>query len=332
MAGSYGDRYVSQPQLSNRKGHEYSLSIRNLLKSIFGLAALVFMAYYVYKNWGMLENYHWQFNIGLLLLSIVLLWLAIASSAFIYYLIFNRLASAKISFWQMFKAYNITNVGRYIPGKLWSVVGLIYYTSEYGVSKKQTTLAIVANEVSSKAAGLIVGICYFFFSNALMGYLPAMIIALVASLIAIHPWVLDKLINGILRFLKKQTIEITFTYPTILKYSLLYIPSWLLHSLAFYVLICSITPIGSINLIKFATILPLCWVIGYLVLMAPGGLGVREAMLVVMLGEFLPHEVALAAAVIQRIWFTFVEGINIPIALWLPIGRKKNIEQKISDR
>jgi glycosyltransferase 2 family protein len=298
-------------------------NLKSLSKTILGAAAIIFMFYYLSQNWNQLQNYHWHFNFWLLLLSMVLLWIALLSTVFIYQLIFSELAGAHLNFLQTFRIINITNIGRYLPGKLWSVVGLIFYTSEYGISKKQTTLAVITNEVAGKASGLILGICYFFFSDSLKGYLPAMIILLAGCMVVIHPWVLDKIINTGLRILKKETIEIEFGYWSILKFVLIFIISWLLHSLAFYVLVNSMAPIGSVSLFKFATILPLCWVIGYIILLAPGGLGVREAMLVVMLGEFLPKEVALAIALIQRVWFTVVEGINVLMALAVPAKTKK---------
>jgi hypothetical protein len=298
-------------------------NFNGIIKTLLGATAIAFMVYYLFQNWGVLKNYQWHFNIWLLLLSMILLWIALASTVLIYQLIFKELAGAHIKYLQLFRIINITNIGRYLPGKLWSVVGLIFYTSEYGINKKQTTLAVITNEVAGKASGLILGILYFFFSDSLKGYLPAMIILLAGCLIVIHPWVLDKIINTGLRILKKQTIEIEFGYWSILKFVLIFIISWLLHSLAFYVLVNSMAPLPSVNLIKFATILPLCWVIGYIILLAPGGLGVREAMLVVMLGEFLPKEVALAIAVIQRLWFTAVEGINVLMALAIPAKTKK---------
>lgn len=298
-------------------------NLKSIIKILLGTAAIIFMFYYLFQNWSMLRNYQWHFNIWLLLLSMVLLWIALLSTVYIYQLIFVELAGAKLNTLQTFRIINITNIGRYLPGKLWSVVGLIVYTSEYGINKKQTTLAVITNEVAGKASGLILGICYFFFSDSLKGYLPAMIILLVGCMIVIHPWVLDKIINTGLRLFKKETIEIEFGYFSILKFVLIFIISWLLHSVAFYVLVNSMAPIGSVNLIKFATIIPLCWVIGYIVLLAPGGLGVREAMLVVMLSEFLPKEVALAIAIIQRVWFTVVEGINVLLALAIPANTKK---------
>ena len=192
--------------------------------------------------------------------------------------------------------------------------GLFYFTGQYGINKKQTTLAIVANEVSSKGSGVLLGLCYFLFSSSFQSYLPLMIALLAACLVIIHPRVLDKVINLALKLVKKQPIKIDFSYSTIFVFFLMYIIIWEIHSLAFYFLINSITPLKAINLVKFSTILPLCWVVGYIILLTPGGIGVREGMLVITLGEFLTPEVALVVAILQRIWFILVEGINVLIS------------------
>lgn len=219
----------------------------------------------------------------------------------------------------MFRAYNISNIGRYLPGKVWSIFGLFYFTGQYGINKKQTTLAIIANEVSYKGSGVLLGLCYFLFSSSFQNYLPLMIALLVACLVVIHPRILDKIINLALKLIKKQPIEIDFSYSTIFVFFLMYIIVWEIHSLAFYVLVNSITPLESVNIFKFSTILPLCWVVGYIILLTPGGIGVREGMLVITLGEFLTPEVALVVAILQRIWFILVEGINVLISFAIPV-------------
>ncbi len=290
------------------------MKLSAILKIFFAVIAIAFMGYYLYKNLSDLQQYHWQFNIVLFLISILILWLALFAIVLIFRLIFKKLINVDIGFLQMFRAYNIANIGRYLPGKVWSIFGLFYFTGQYGINKKQTTLAIVANEVSSKGSGVLLGLCYFLFSSSFQSYLPLMIALLAACLVIIHPRVLDKVINLALKLVKKQPIKIDFSYSTIFVFFLMYIIIWEIHSLAFYFLINSITPLKAINLVKFSTILPLCWVVGYIILLTPGGIGVREGMLVITLGEFLTPEVALVVAILQRIWFILVEGINVLIS------------------
>lgn len=295
------------------------MKLNTLFKILFAVTALAFMGYYLYKNWSALQQHQWQFDIVLILLSMLVLWLAFLGIVLIFKLIFKKLTNVNIGYLLMFRAFNIANIGRYLPGKVWSIVGLFYLTGEYGISKKQTTLAIFANEVSYKGSGVLLGLCYFLFSSSFQNYLPLMLALLAICLVVIHPRILDKIINFALKLFKKQSITIDFSYSTIFMFFLMYIIVWEMHSLAFYVLVNSIAPLESVNIIKFSTILPLCWVVGYIILFMPGGIGVREGMLVITLGEFLSPEVALVVAILQRIWFIIVEGINVLISFAIPV-------------
>jgi len=299
------------------------VSFRSIIKLLFIIAALGFMSYYLAENWSTLKQHDWQFDITLFLLSSALLWLAFFFSIYLIQQAFIRIANAKISLFQLFRVFNIANLGRYLPGKIWNILGMYYLVGEYGISKKQTTIAILASEISYKGSALLIGICYFIFSPLYGQYLPVMITLLACSLIFIHPRIVDKLVNYGLRLFKKQTIQINYSYSTILVFFLLYIIVWMIYSLAFYVFVSSLTSLESVNIFQFFTILPLCWVVGYIMIFAPGGIGVREGMLVIILGEFLPAEVALVIAVTQRIWFTIVEGINIIISFAIPAKVKK---------
>jgi len=291
------------------------VNLKVFLKSLFVVVALGFMSYYFIENWSTLKQYNWHFNIRMLMLSSILLWLAFFTSIILIHRAFIKIGKAKINFIQLFRIFNISNLGRYVPGKIWNILGLYYLAGEYNINKKQTTLAILVNEVAYKGSALLIGIFYFIFSSSFKQYFPFMIFSLIFLLIIIHPKVIDKVLNFILKLFKKPPINVHFNYITILIFFILYIGVWMIYSLAFYVFVNSITQLESVSIIHFFTILPLCWVVGYIMIFAPGGIGVREGMLIVILSEFLPSEVALVIALSQRIWFTLIEGINILISL-----------------
>jgi glycosyltransferase 2 family protein len=297
-------------------------SLKYIAKWLFILATIAFFAHYLYDSISNLPENKWEFNPVLFSLSVVLLLLAMAASALIYKLIFDTIAGNLITFPKMFKIVSLSNLGRYLPGKLWSVLGFYYFTDEFGISKKQTTLGIIISEVSSKTSALLIGLCYFFFSTSYRNLIPLMVILLALCFILIYPRIIQWIVNILFRILRRPPVEIEFSYLSILKFNFYCIFVWLLYSLAFYAFVNSITTLSNVSLLKFATILPFCWVVGYIILIAPGGLGVREAMLIVMLGEFLPHELAVIIAVFQRVWFTLVEGITILISLAIPTKTK----------
>jgi hypothetical protein len=298
------------------------MKYKSILKTLFIVAALAIMGYYFQKNWAAIRQHEWNFNIKLLILSAVLLWAAISAYIFVIYFIVKRLVGAKIKYIQMYRIINITNIGRYLPGKLWNVLGFFMYVGEYGIGKKQATLSILASEVAGKGGALFLGLFYFLFSSKFQDFLPAMIILLAACLIVMHPRILDKLINFGLKLIKKPPVKIEFAYRDMLLFFLMYIGVWLCYSLAFYVLVKSITPI-DINFWRFSPILPMCWVVGYVMLFAPGGIGVREGMLTLTLSEYMSPEVALVIALAQRIWTLLVEGLNFGQAMMIKSDAKK---------
>jgi len=287
------------------------------------VAALAIMGYYFQKNWSAIQQHDWNFNIKFLILSAILLWAAISAYIYVIYFIVKRLSGVKIKYIQMYRIINITNIGRYLPGKLWNVLGFFMYVEEYGIGKKQATLSIMASEVAGKGGALFLGLFYFLFSSKFQNFLPVMIILLAACLTVMHPRILDKLVNYGLKLIKRQPVKIEFSYRDMLLFFLMYIGVWLTYSVAFYTLVKSITPV-EINFLHFSPILPMCWVVGYVMLFAPGGIGVREGMLTLTLSEFMSPEVALVIAIAQRIWTLVVEGLLFTQSMMIKSDAKQS--------
>jgi uncharacterized membrane protein YbhN (UPF0104 family) len=55
------------------------------------------------------------------------------------------------------------------------------------------------------------------------------------------------------------------------------------------------------------------WVIGFLSFLAPGGLGVREGILVYLLGFYLPSHVAIVVTLLSRLWVTAAELMGMAL-------------------
>ena len=92
---------------------------------------------------------------------------------------------------------------------------------------------------------------------------------------------------------------------------------------AFYVLVTSLpeSTIGiqanGIQWLGAAGIFALAWLAGFLVFIAPAGIGFREASLALLLGAWLDSGQAVFLTVLARLWWTLAESILIGIALVL---------------
>jgi len=137
---------------------------------------------------------------------------------------------------------------------------------------------------------------------------------LVAGIAAIHPRMLERLVNFPLRLLKRDPVQIGITFSQLLYITALYTLSWCGYGLALYVFISSLAPISPGLVWAMIPIHAMAYTAGLLVLLTPGGLGVRENFLAKFLGYYLPEAVAVPSAWLSRIWFTVAEMICLAVA------------------
>ncbi len=69
--------------------------------------------------------------------------------------------------------------------------------------------------------------------------------------------------------------------------------------------------------LQAASLFALSWSIGFVVVIAPAGFGVRESALVLLLAPFLPPAVAASLALLSRLWWMAVEALLIGVSIWL---------------
>jgi len=108
-----------------------------------------------------------------------------------------------------------------------------------------------------------------------------------------------------------------------LRWFVLYTLNWLLYALAFGVLVASFGQVG--NLLAVGSAFAAAYVVGYVVIFAPAGAGVRELTLVGLLAPSMGAAPAGALAVIARIWTTVVELVPAA-AFWVrhvTMGRRQ---------
>lgn len=86
-----------------------------------------------------------------------------------------------------------------------------------------------------------------------------------------------------------------------------YVFHYLLLGVSFFLLVRMAYPLAWSELPGLCGIYALSHVIGLLVVVAPGGLGVREGALAIQLNKLLPAGLAGAVAIAARLWFTLVE-------------------------
>ena len=110
-------------------------------------------------------------------------------------------------------------------------------------------------------------------------------------------------------------MEITITYPQMIKVVLLFICNWLIVGTGFYILVVSLYPsVGFSQWLYVGGIYGLSAIIGILAIFTVSGLGVREGILIAGLILIMPKEYAVIISIVSRLWATVAELILILVA------------------
>lgn len=225
------------------------------------------------------------------------------------------------------RIWSTSELARYLPGVIWQVVGRVYLVKPYGVrgsvcsASQALELAIflLANVLVAVACLVWLGIkemdglarAWMFVAMALV---PVLVLLL-------HPRVLFRLINGLLRRLRKPPIEPRMGFETLAGLLLWSVAGLLWQSLAIWVLVEE--PLGGLQLAKWWVIAGaycLAWVAGFLAVWAPGGLGVRELVFIAAMQFALPQVVHVRFQANPAELIGIITFLSVLLRLWATAG------------
>ncbi|MCJ7577897.1 MAG: lysylphosphatidylglycerol synthase domain-containing protein [candidate division Zixibacteria bacterium] len=287
--------------------------VKSSAKFLIVLVILFFFTRYIYTHWTSLSQYQWRFDYKLLFSSLILV---IANYIFLIQ-IWRRLIFRMgyfLKFKKAFKIFFYSSMGKYVPGKVWSVLGMVYMCEKEGISVKVSVASAVLNQALNMIGGLLLVVIVsgtkFLGGLPKIAYLPLALILI----IFIYPPLMESTLNVLLKLLKKETISINLSFRDNLAFTLLFILSWCVYGVAFNIFIRSLTPF-SWNLLPFlSSAFAFSYIIGFLSVFVPGGLGVREGILVFYLSSYFPLPVATLIALLSRLWMTAAEILCLAVS------------------
>jgi hypothetical protein len=190
-----------------------------------------------------------------------------------------------------------SELSRYLPGAIWQVISRVRLIKPYGVRGSVTSTSQVLELVIFLLANVSVAVACLLFLGGKHVTGPArqwlfISIGLVPLLsLILHPRVFYGLTDRILRRLGKPAIANRLSMAHLFKLFALAIVGIVWQSLALWVLLHGPLGIGIRDWWILAGAYCLAWVAGFLAFWAPGGLGVRELVLIGALTVALPPAV-----------------------------------------
>jgi uncharacterized membrane protein YbhN (UPF0104 family) len=216
------------------------------------------------------------------------------------------------SFWMI----GTSQMAKYLPGGLWFAVGRIYLAKKEKIAGNHAAISVMLETCLIMISGIIIILILFIIKGFDYTFNIIFIMALLLLLLLLlHPKVLSLLVNTLLRLLKKNVVKLNIKYWQIIKLSIYFFGFWIAQIIGFYFLINAIYPMPISKIFTLSAAYTLSWMTGFVVIFAPGGLGVREGMMTLLLSPILPAPLAIAISFIARIWITLFEIVIFFVGL-----------------
>ncbi len=286
-------------------------------KIIIAIAVLYYIWRTVLANWEQVRGYSWDFNPGLMGLSAAVFFGAYALLAWIWgrVLFYTGHAASYRDAWDI---YFIGNLGRYIPGKVWTIAGTAWMADRRGLPPVTVGTASVFAQAYSVISSLVFFALFLIFRGVRIDGFPLewslpFILAFIA--VFMIPRNLEKIINRMLSALGRESITLGLTVGRAVRITGWYFLSWILFGIAFWLFVTAVTGDRSSSPFVLTAVFAAAYVGGFMAVFVPGGLGVRESLMSVLLAGSLPHGVGLLIAFLVRLLVTLVEMVCVLIIL-----------------
>lgn len=202
----------------------------------------------------------------------------------------------------------ISNLGKYVPGKVWQIGAMGVLAQQEGV----TATAAVGSSLVVNLVNIVAG-CLVIAVSGGAGVAPSSLIPLtiVAAIVAAAtPWVLPVLFRAASRISGRELVAPRIPPSAVLIALAGCAIAWVLYGIAYEFLAIALFGSTAGTTASYIAVFTLSYLIGYLVLFAPGGVGVRETSLTAAMAA--AHMEAGAdgfiLVIISRLWLTVLEA------------------------
>lgn len=285
---------------------------------VAALAVIGFLAVYLARNGSEVASHPWRVDWTRLALATACVLAAYSAFVLSWRRILGRLGGP-LGALDAHRIWYIGNLGRYVPGKVLQLAGTAYLARAKGVSPVLTVSASLTSQAFVLCAALVLAALTLPELAAEAGGLGALwpiglAVAAVLLLFVLTPG-LDFAYRLALRLLGRS--EYFEALPAGEKVVLLAgnLLAWLAFGAGFWLFVGAVAPIEADTLVPMMGISAAGYAGGYLVVFVPGGLGVREGIYALLLAAYVPPSMAVAIAILCRVWLTACE--LLPVSAFL---------------
>ena len=263
----------------------------------------------IYGNWQQVKAEEWGLDLSWLGLSFALA----AAWHLVRPLGWARLIRGfghDVPYWDIYRVYRKSELSRYVPGGIWQFAARIYLTRRYGVAP---AACLAATLLDMTLAGLAAVVPAAWLAGAahatLAPWQRASLLAFPAlAAVLVVPRVFNWWAEPLARLLRQPFQRLQTGALEMIGIWSAYVVMWTSHAFAMACFARALLPdIDADRLAFVAGCYALAWLAALLTMVSPAGMGVREGLLGLLLGQTLAVGTSMTVAVAMRLWVVCME-------------------------
>lgn len=200
------------------------------------------------------------------------------------------------------RIYFVSQLGKYIPGSVWALVAQMEMAKEHRVPRERGASAALLSMATTIAGGCAVAaVTLPLTSPAATRHYWWLLILAPVFVALLHPRIVTFTLNRALRLARRPPLARTAGPGTMAAALAWTVLGWFLFGTHAWLLVRAA---GGHGFFLATGAYALAFTAGFLVVIAPGGVGVREAALTAALAPVLPAGAALVVALVSRVVLT----------------------------
>lgn len=295
--------------MSKKDNKSIKKKIVKVLGIVLSIVILWFMVSQFIENWQDIKPYLSQMNIVWFIISIVIYAVVFLLTGYNWAYVLWKL-DPKLETIDYLDIHMTSALARYIPGGIWNIVGKAYMCTNKGVEKSATTISMILEYVFQ-----IISSCLFLlffipvlFRESINTYLTILIVIAVILAVLVIPYAVKIGIKIVGKLFKDDISNISLNKVFIYNVLSRYVGVWLLTGIGLVILVIAFSKVELLQGIYLILSYPISWVVGFLS-PSPNGMGIREGVLGVLLGDAYSYELLLLITLTSRIWTILGEAL-----------------------
>lgn len=237
-----------------------------------------------------------------------------------------------VPFHNAFMLFHLANITRYLPGRIWGVVRMFSLSNQFGLSKTAVGGSLTLHIGVETALGGLVGLSLLFSkqtrdtAQSILNKASAVPIVffvligvgIIVGMLSLVPILLPH----VRRFLRalfdtgKSLFKKSF-WTQWINIIAVHVLLWTCQGLAFYLFVRGLVPVSFSHVTALTACYAFAWICGFLSFLTPGGLGIREGLLALLLAIYIPGHKATLVALLCRAWMLSAEIVLAGVAFFL---------------